>query len=318
MLKLLTAMLASLTLLCAAPVRAASPPAGQVALTFDDLPGLSLPNQRYVDSFNHDLLTGLRRHRIAATGFVNEGKLDELDRGHQIAILKRWLQAGMDLGNHTYSHESLNTLGARPFVADIAKGEKVTGALMAARHRHLRWFRFPNLETGADTATKSFVAGWLAAHGYRSAPVTIDPDDWEFAEPYDDAVLHHDHARAAYIREAYLAHSALTIDWSRKAAHALFGRDIAYVMLLHASKLNADCIDSLTGLITRRGMHFTSLDRAMRDPAYRTPDPYVGADGIEWLERWSQALHRELPWDDFPEVPASIVTSYDKLENDRH
>ena len=54
---------------------------GTVALTFDDLPGLSiLPDQGYVDGFNADLLAGLRRHRIRATGFVVEGKLDELVR----------------------------------------------------------------------------------------------------------------------------------------------------------------------------------------------------------------------------------------------
>jgi len=292
--------------------------ATQVALSFDDLPGLTLHDQDTVDRFNHDLLAGLERHHIPATGFVNEGKIDELDRQRQIAILGQWLRAGMDLGNHTYSHESLDTLDAGQFVADISRGEGVIRGLMAQHGKRLHWFRYPNLETGKDAATKAWVANWLVAHRYRSAPVTIDADDWEFAEPYEDALLGHDTARAARIRAEYLAHTAKTIDWSRRAARTLFGRDIAYVMLLHDSRLNADCIDGLAALFGLRHMHFVSLDHAMRDPAYRTPDPYVGPDGIEWLERWSQALGRTLPWDDFSEVPVDIREAYDRLDTDRN
>ena len=69
------------------------------------------------------ILRGLKRHHFPATGFVNEGKLDELNRDRQIANLKRWLDAGMVLGNHTFSHESPNTLGAAAYISDIARGE---------------------------------------------------------------------------------------------------------------------------------------------------------------------------------------------------
>jgi hypothetical protein len=30
------------------------------------------------------------------------------------------------------------------------------------------------------------------------------------------------------------------------------------------------------------------------------------------------ALHRELPWDDMPDIPADIVEGYDKLDADRN
>lgn len=292
--------------------------AGEVALTFDDLPGISLPTEPYVEEANRDLLAGLRRHHVPAIGFVNEGKLDTLNRRRETAILATWVREGMDLGNHTFSHESLNELGADKFIADVAKGEPVTRALLARRGKTLRWFRYPNLETGPDAETKTKVADWLTAHGYRSAPVTIDADDWEFAVPYDDAVRHNDRRRATAIRESYLAHTAAVVDWARRGAKALFGRDIAYVMLLHDTRLNADSIDALAGLLQARDLKFVSLDTAMRDPAYATPDPYVGPDGIEWLERWSKALGRDLHWDDYPDVPADIVASYDALESDRH
>lgn len=308
-------LLATLACLLASAVPAQ---AGEVALTFDDLPGISLPSEPYVEAANRALLAGLRRHRVPAIGFVNEGKLNALDHRRETAILASWLRSGMDLGNHTYSHESLNQLGADRFIADIAQGEPVTRALLAKRGKTLRWFRYPNLETGADALTKAKVADWLTGHGYRSAPVTIDADDWEFAVPYDDAIRRGNRTHARAIRDSYLVHTAAIVDWARRGAMALFGRDIAYVMLLHDTRLNADSIDALAALLAARDLHFVTLETAMRDPAYATPDTYVGPDGIEWLERWSKALGRDLPWNDYPDVPADIASSYDALESDRH
>jgi peptidoglycan/xylan/chitin deacetylase (PgdA/CDA1 family) len=289
-----------------------------IALTFDDLPALTIiKNQGYVNDLNAALLRGLRRHGIPATGFVNESKLDDLDRPQQIDVLKHWLDAGMDLGNHTFSHQSPNSLGAAAYIADIARGEPVTRELLEARHRRIGWFRHPYLETGTPGAVKQEIDAWLSAHGYRVAPVTIDADDWEFAEPYDDAIARHDEAKRKRIKELYLAHSTTTIRWYRGAALGLFGRDIAYVMLLHATRLNADSIDDLAAMLKREHLRPVTLSQAMKDPAYRTADPYTGKEGIEWMERWSMALHKALPWSSFRDVPKEIETAYDRVDHDR-
>ena len=185
-----------------APARAET---GKIALTFDDLPGLSLvPDQPYVNYINEMILRGLKRHRFRATGFVNESKLDALDRTQQIANLQKWIDAGMDLGNHTFSHDSPNELGATGYIADIVRGEPVTRGLLKAKGRPLRWFRHPYLETGTPEAVKREIDVWLSTHGYRIAPVTIDADDWEFADPYDDAISRHDETRRLRIRAQYL------------------------------------------------------------------------------------------------------------------
>jgi peptidoglycan/xylan/chitin deacetylase (PgdA/CDA1 family) len=296
----------------------AQPGRASIALTFDDLPALTIRNdQTYVNDLNDAILRGLKQHHIPATGFVNESKLDALDRVQQIAVLRKWLDASMDLGNHTFSHESPNELGAANYIADIIRGEPVTRGLLAERGRHIAWFRHPYLETGAPEAVKREIDVWLRGHGYRIAPVTIDADDWEFAEPYDDAIARHDEARRLQIRREYLAYTLKMIRWYRGAAHALFGRDIAYVMLLHATRLNADCIDDLAAMLRREKLQPVSLTRAMKDPAYRIRDPYVGKDGIEWLERWSMELHRDLPWDKFTDIPKDIDADYDRIDPDR-
>lgn len=301
--------------LAGAPARAED---GRVALTFDDLPALTLSHdQAYVDSVNARLLRKLVQHRFPAIGFVNEGKLDELQRERQVANLRRWVDAGMGLGNHSYSHESATDVTAAAYVADIERGEPVTRSLLAAKGETLRWFRHPYLETGFPAAAKGAIDEGLERHGYRIAPVTIDADDWEFAEPYDDAVARHDRPLQKRIMAEYLAYTAIRIEWSQRSARILFGRDIAHVMLLHCTRLNADVLDQLARLLRRAHLQPSRLDQVMSDPAYRTPDRYVGKDGLNWLERWALVLRKDLPSIGDEDPPHWIELAYDRVDNDR-
>ena len=310
-------LVAALTLIASFGAAQAKPV--PIALTFDDLPALTvLSDQAYVDYLNIMILRGLKRHHIPATGFVNEGKLDELQRARQIANLRRWLNAGMDLGNHTFSHDSPNTVGPVRYIADIERGEAVTGALLRERSQRLRWFRHPYLETGSSFAVKREIDRWLSGHGYRIAPVTIDADDWEFAEPYDDAIARRDVPRQQHIRREYLAYTTMRIDWSMRSARILFGRDIAQVILLHCTRLNADTLDDLARLLKSSGLRPVNLERALEDPAYRTPDTYAGKDGINWLERWALAARKDLPVRGDQDPPANIKAEYDRVDNDQH
>ncbi|HEX4709801.1 polysaccharide deacetylase family protein [Phenylobacterium sp.] len=304
------------TALVLALLAIAAPAAAEdVALTFDDLPTMSLTGSLdYTATTTRRLLAGLVRQRIRATGFVNENKLEATDRAQRIALLSRWLGAGMDLGNHSYSHLSLTSTPLADYIADVSKGEQVTRALLAARGREPRWYRHPYLETGPTLEVRQGFEAWLSQHGYRVAPVTMENSDWVFALPYDEAVLRGDAAQAEHVRQAYLAFTAQSVTWYRQAAMDLFGRRPSLVLLLHASRLNADCIDRLAELLRADGLKPVSLERAVADPAYATPDAYAGRDGDDWLERWARTLHKTLPWESSPEPPADIVAEDARLE----
>jgi hypothetical protein len=86
------------------------------------------------------------------------------------------------------------------------------------------------------------------------------------------------------------------------------------VFLLHATRLNADSIDDLATILRRQSLHAVSLDRAMRDRAYKIADTDAGPNGDEWLSRWSRTLHKDLPWTTFPEPPADIAAENDRLD----
>jgi peptidoglycan/xylan/chitin deacetylase (PgdA/CDA1 family) len=246
---------------------------------------------------------------------VNEGKLEGADKPRRIALLREWLDAGMDLGNHGYSHESLTATPVGDYIADVRKGETVTRVLLAQRARRPLWYRHPYLETGPTLAIRATFERWLAAHGYRVAPVSMENSDWMFALVYDDAVMRGDEARALAVRQAYLDYTAKVVPWYRDAARQLLGRRPAFVFLLHASRLNADSLNALADILKRNDLRPVSLGRAMRDPAYAIPDHYAGPNGDEWLSRWSLALNRPLPWASFPQPPADIAAEDQRLDD---
>jgi len=286
-----------------------------VALTFDDLPTMSLSDSApYARQTTKALLAGLKRHHMPATGFVIGEKLDGPDNADQVALARMWLAAGMQLGNHTLSHESLNKTPLEQYIAGVSRTDAILRPLTSARHRPLHWFRHPYLETGLTLETRRGFESWLKGHGYAVAPVTMENSDYVFALVYDDAILRHDAARAAQVKAIYLDYTDRVTAWYRTAALQLLGRRPDFVYLLHATRLNADCIDQLAAILRRNQLRPVSLDRAMSDPAYRIADDYAGPDGDEWLSRWSRTLHKELPWDSFPEPPADMVAENDKLD----
>ena len=288
--------------------------AGEVALTFDDLPTMALsPTTPYAAVTTRTLLAGLKRHHFPAIGFVNEVKLEARDKADRIALLKAWLDAGMDLGNHTYDHPHFTTDAAAE-IADTAKGEVVTRALLAARHRTPHWFRHPYLETGATDAARTAFEAWLTVHGYRVAPVSMENSDWLFALPYDEAVLKGDLGEAARIKAAYLAFTAQVVPWYRQAALDVLGRRPKFVFLLHATRLNADSIDGLADILKANDLKPVTLARAMTDPAYAMAEDAVGANGSQWVSRWAITLHKDMPWKTLPVPPADIKAIDDRLE----
>lgn len=290
--------------LASAPCRAEN-----IAVTFDDLPTYGVRGDILdAQATTERLLAGLKRHHIKAIGFVNEIQLVGNDRKQRIDLLSHWLDAGMELGNHSYSHVSLSKTPLDTYIADVSHGEEVTSSLMESRGQKEHWYRHPYLETGATQEARSQFEKWLIGHGYMIAPVTMENSDWQFADQYDKALAANDQQRADEIKKEYLTFSNSIIAWYRAAGLQLLGRRPAFVLLLHASRLNAASIDALADILLRQGLHPVPLETAMKDPAYRIADTYVGSNGIGWLARWSLTLHKDLPWSSLPHVPADIET----------
>ena len=262
-----------------------------VAVTFDDLPLTTgeLSSATDAQAVNRSILGTLGKHHIPAVGFVNEVKLENdgaIDPA-RVASLTAWLDAGLELGNHTYSHPSAHKVPLAAYFDDILKGERVTKPLVLARGGQWRWFRHPYLQTGRDLETKHAIEAFLAEHGYRIAPVTIDNGEWIFAKAYALADAKWKRRDKRKLANAYVDYMERKTDYWERSARALFGREIPQILLVHANRLNAEQFDRIAAMLEKRGYAYVTLDAAVADPAYLSPDTFTGAGGISWIHRWT-------------------------------
>jgi peptidoglycan/xylan/chitin deacetylase (PgdA/CDA1 family) len=291
----------------------------RIAITIDDLPGVAqTPDLKTLVDMNRRMLAALRRSRVPAIGFVNERGLHvEGERDARAAILRSWLDAGMSLGNHTFGHKGLSSTPLASYQDDVIRGEVITRGLLEQRQLPLVYFRHPRTQTGPTPAIKEALERFLAERGYRVAPFTIEPSDWVFASLYEDAVLRRDRKEARALRLAYLAHLERVSIFFEQQAREMFGRDIPQILLIHVNLLHADVTADLLGQLTRRGYRFVSLDEALADEAYRTPDEYVGTNGPSWLHRWTVARKRPMGLKDEPDMPGDLWARFQELRKQR-
>jgi peptidoglycan/xylan/chitin deacetylase (PgdA/CDA1 family) len=225
----------------------------------------------------------------------------------RIALLQEWVDAGMILGNHTFSHPDFNTLTIQQFQDEIIKGEVVTRRLMQLHQPYQLYFRHPQTHTGDTQAKKEAIEGFLAARGYRVTPHTIDNEDFIFNVCYVHALSNKDAATAKRLRDAYLDFSIAATNFAEHIAPQIFGREVTQTLLIHANTINADCLDQLLSRFAARGYSFVTLDEAMNDPAYQVKDTYITKFGPTWLWRWMKSKGMEVSFKDDPEPPEWVM-----------
>jgi peptidoglycan/xylan/chitin deacetylase (PgdA/CDA1 family) len=276
----------------------------QVAITIDDLPRggdggpRDLPAVRAMTS---KLLRPIRAQKIPVTGFVNAGR-HALDARGLREVLDLWLDAGAELGNHSYSHPDLDEVPLDLYTADIIKGEPAIRSALAARGKTLEYYRHPYLHVGTTADVKLKLQAFLNQHGYRVAPVTLDTADYMFAALY---------TRPAYrerARRDYLPYLESVVAFFELRSTEVLGHEVPQILLIHASELNADLMPELLAMFRRRGYTFVSLSQALQDPAYREPDTYAGRGGFSWIHRWAMA--KGLPNKGEPDPAGWVLKAY--------
>jgi len=280
----------------------------EVAITIDDLPrggDQRASSQAQTRAMTVKLLQPFRDGKIPVTGFVNECRsASELPE-----LLTLWRDAGADLGNHTCSHPDLNTTPLNDYLAEITpRGDTITTAVLGHKPRY---FRHPFLHAGKDEATRVALAKFLADHGYRIAPVTLDNSDYMFAAVYGHALVLQNELLARRVREAYVPYMESIFKFFEARSKEVAGHEIRQVLLIHANRLNADTMPDLLAMMKRRGYRVVTLDRALEDPAYALPDGYAGPGGFSWIHRWSMTKGMEGAAE--PDEPNWIGEEFRKL-----
>jgi peptidoglycan/xylan/chitin deacetylase (PgdA/CDA1 family) len=262
-----------------------------VCFSFDDLPLVSynITDSTMQKSLVSNLISSLLKNRIPAIGFVNENKLfDKKDLNiFRVGLLNMWVDNGLDLGNHTFSHPDYNTVSFNEFTLDILKGEKISKNILGHRNKSLKYFRHPYLHMGNSKEKADSLTTFLSDHGYVVAPVTIDNEDYLFAAAYEKSKVNNDPQIMKQIGHDYINYMEKKLKYFERQASILFGRNINQILLLHASLLNSDYLDSLAIMFHNNNYNFISMDKTLEDDVYKTEITRFGNWGISWIDRWA-------------------------------
>ncbi|MFW6078615.1 MAG: polysaccharide deacetylase family protein [Gemmatimonadota bacterium] len=258
----------------------------RVALTFDDLPmtGGSGCDAERVRAVTEALTGELDARGLPAAGLATPGRAC-LTRDLLRETLGRWREIGAIVGNHTATHPDLNTTPIEAYLADVERGQRL---IDAAVETDGHWFRHPYLHAGDESDKKAALSAYLAANGYRVAPVTVDNQEWVYAAVYAAARERGDAGLARRVVDGYIEHLEECMAYYERLSRDVFGREIPQVLLLHANLLNAERLDRVLDMLEERGYRFVGLPEALTDPAYAREDTYVGPRGLSWLQRWAR------------------------------
>ena len=284
----------------------------QIAITIDDLPFVQELSLKHAEESTDKLLAKIKKNNIRAIGFVNEKtvvRLGEID--DRVAMLERWLFNGNQLGNHTFSHPSLNTTSVEDFKTELLKGEVITSELNKKYKENKKYFRYPFLQTGPDSLKKYGFEMVLTEQNYINAPVTIEADDWYFNKVYMDAMRAGNKDLMRSIAEKYLKHNSDYFDYYLKLTQEVVGRPIKHIFLCHANALNADYFDELCKVMIDKGFSFITLDEALADEIYKHKDTVLTTGGFPWLHRWRMTDKKKTTLKEI-EIPADIKALYEK------
>ena len=284
----------------------------QVCFSFDDLPVVSygITDTTFQKKLIDRLILSLKENSIPAIGFVNEKKLydhDGLNR-FQANLLKKWVNNGLDLGNHTFSHADYNSVSFKDYSQDILKGETITKQLLLKKGKTISYFRHPFLHVGNTKAKADSLANYLLNRGYRVAPVTIDNEDYLFALAYKRAKDQNDAKLTGKIGQDYIGYMEEKLKFFEKQADKLFGRPVNQILLLHASLLNSDYLDSLAIMFKKNNYVFVNMSKALEDEVYKTGITVYGNWGISWIDKWALSQGRKGDFfKDDPSTPDYIL-----------
>jgi len=249
----------------------------QISITMDDFNWQNAVYQSAV-ARNRSILSTLNAHSIKAALFV-VGRNVENEEGQQ--LLDEWNKAGHLIGNHTYSHQNLNSpsMKLETYTADIAKAE----TLLKTFSRFQKYFRFPMLKEGDTAAKRDGVRTFLSEHGYRVGHVTIDTSDWVITSRLSDRLAKDPSADVKPFRDFYLEHMWDRAQYYDSLARRVLGRPVKHTILMHYNLLNGLVLGDLIEMFKSKGWKFIDASEALADPVFSAkPEVLPAGESIVW------------------------------------
>ena len=294
-----------LTALLVCALRTVALAGTEMAITIDDLPAHgALPQGMQRVEIARRIISVLKERTVPSVyGFVNGAQLR--DNPGYLEILKHWVQAGFQLGNHTFSHLDIDRVTTAEYIADIEKNERFLTDF--TRDDSARVFRYPYLHEGRTPLQRTRVRQWLASRRYRIAHVTVHLDDWAWNDAYARCVERSDERAIDDLKRSFMKAAMERFQWARAVSDTLFKRQIRHILLLHVGAFDALMLDELLRAYQNAGMTAIALRTAMEDPAYALDDDMVWQGEMTFLLQVGRARRAAIPT--APSIPLESLNA---------
>lgn len=229
----------------------------EIAITIDDLPFVG----EYRNFHLNMIITTLTEQRVAATGFIIAKEV----KPNSWKTLKKFRDAGLSLGNHTFSHANLNQLDTQDYIDEIRKADNILKPVLTKP----KYFRYPYLAMSSGSKRDDILC-YLSHKKYRVAPITIDSKDFLFNQRL---LATPEIARRTYFEELkpfyldFIQAQTLNAEAYNQRNHR---EEQAQILLIHANLLNAYVLPEIIKQYRENGYTFVSLEDALKT----FPDSY--------------------------------------------
>ena len=250
--------------------------APQFAITMDDFNWRNAIHLT-AEERNRAILDTLAANRVKAALFVMGRNADDQEG---MTLLRKWDDAGHLIGNHTYSHRSLNSnITAAEYESDILRAESILIGL--SRFRKI--FRYPMLKEGNTAVKRDDVRAFLASHGYRVGHVTIDNSDWIIDQRLGARLEKDPKADTKPYRDFYLEHMWDRAQYYDALGKRVLGRPVKHTILTHFNLLNGLFLGELIEMFKSKGWQLIDAEDAFTDPVFQAePKILPAGESIVW------------------------------------
>jgi hypothetical protein len=285
----------------------------KLAIGFVGIPPLDRSNDppKDADATARILIARLQQYRVPAIGFLTGSQISDGEKLYPVRanIVRLWRDAGLEVGIGGYKHLPFQGQPLDAYIANVEKNERIAKQILDEKDQTLRYFSYPYLYTRKNDEHQKFEA-WLKDHGLTSVKYTIDNNEWMYSFAYDMARNDNDVNTMKEVRAVFLDYMTKMFEHYEAYSKEMFGRDIPETIVLTPSRLVADSSDELFAMIKARGYKFVSMDEALADEAFSTPETYSGDNGISWFERWTLTAGKRLK--DEPQIDPAVQKIWDE------
>jgi peptidoglycan/xylan/chitin deacetylase (PgdA/CDA1 family) len=249
--------------------------AKSVAITIDN-PNMEFTPLLSAEKRDKQILTTLTKYQLSVVLFAQGAQIDSaVGRG----LLNRWNEAGQTIGNHTYSHTSLNETDVYEYETDFLRNEK----LLTSYSNFKKIFRFPFLKEGDTEEKRDAFRIYLHDHHYQAGSITIDTSDWYISDRLEKRLANNRHANVNNFKKYYLNHVWNRALYYDKLAVELLGYSPKHVLLVHHNLLNALFLGDVIKMFKQHGWDVIDAENAFQDPVYQhEPNSLPAGESLIW------------------------------------